>query len=534
MSIHWKNLAIRDRNGERVSVRDCNFEPLNLLLPGAARILVPDARKRRQHAESSSKREHNRRDAGDDEGGYADDEDDADDADTQPLLSKKAKAKGTARHRRDSLVKERALEAKQRKKAEKNLLEAEEEQRRLARRVRKQEEYITILKARYEDEKKSAAAGEKSKKAKEAKLEKKKASSSGTKKGKSSKIQSTESSADEGATTDASTQVRDMLKHMKISAAGSDWVEQPGSTPFSQSEDSQLLVMKKNGESWAAIATAMNRGKSELKRRFKYLESIGAKVPGEDDTDDGSGKGDAGVVSSDVATAGGDTTTDAETTDAEKTGEETTDADNTDGEKTGEETTDAEKTDDEKKDDGFLGEVPFGTNLFALDTTAEELPKTGEASIEKSPTKSAAEPEGNCNGKSKSKSKSKKKSPAPNTQKTKSLLKAPAAAPAIPGGDSGYDASASEAVDDAAGARAYIGRYGEQLIADAYAGRVAIPEADDYFDEDDCVLLALTERSRRDNRWLAVQADFANLTGRLVPEDVLKWKLGEGERPESY
>lgn len=53
-------------------------------------------------------------------------------------------------------------------------------------------------------------------------------------------------------------------------------------------------------------------------------------------------------------------------------------------------------------------------------------------------------------------------------------------------------------------------------------------------DEDDCVLLALADSYRQQNRWLDIQSDFANVTGRLVPEEVLKYKLGEGEKPKDY
>lgn len=44
-------------------------------------------------------------------------------------------------------------------------------------------------------------------------------------------------------------------------------------------------------------------------------------------------------------------------------------------------------------------------------------------------------------------------------------------------------------------------------------------------DENDCILLALTALRRDQTHWLDIQADFANMTGRLVPEEVLKYKL---------
>lgn len=50
-------------------------------------------------------------------------------------------------------------------------------------------------------------------------------------------------------------------------------------------------------------------------------------------------------------------------------------------------------------------------------------------------------------------------------------------------------------------------------------------------DENDCLLLAVTALRRHQTRWLAIQADFANITGRLVPEDVLKYKLSGQDKP---
>ncbi|KAK0635375.1 hypothetical protein B0T17DRAFT_516113 [Bombardia bombarda] len=50
---------------------------------------------------------------------------------------------------------------------------------------------------------------------------------------------------------------------------------------------------------------------------------------------------------------------------------------------------------------------------------------------------------------------------------------------------------------------------------------------DNYFDERDCRVLGMLDSQRNSQRWLQLQADFSNLTGRMVDVEVLKWKMGE-------
>lgn len=524
MSISYNDLSIRGRNGKRVLVTDCNLEPLNLLIPGGAPILVPKKKAWRPPHPGATINKDAEYDA------EAEDDEVRIKSRSRSTRRKEQKARGAAaeprrrsdRCRKNSVVKEKAREARHRRaaerhqaRAERELGEADEKRRGLQRRVEQQEAYIAKLKARYEAR---AGGGDGKKKVKGKAEEFTAAEKTGQKRHArvedSSSGDDDDTSADEAsgttdkedattdasASTDASAKVREMLRHMKIRAGGGNdgggaFASHDGG-PFTASEDAQLLLHKNNGETWAFIKDAMKRGKSELQKRFKELKASGATIPGGDVQDD-----DAGGKAADDKAAGEDTT------DAEKTGEETTDA-----EKTCDETTDAEKTEDENKD-GEDGDT-FPSNL--MDTL--------EAVVEKE----AAKKGGKKN--KKQQQQQKKCSPSNSNDNINNANNTNGG-----GGDlaTGYDADEDENI----GTKRYLASYA-QRVAEADEGgaraAVVVPEADGYFDEDDCLLLALADGHRRRNRWMEIQADFANVTGRLVPEAVLRWKLGGDKRPEGY
>lgn len=511
MSISYNDLTIRGRDGRRVPVTDCTLEPLNLLIPGSAPILVPKRTAWRPPRRSSSNKHNNSSEVSTiDYDADSEDEHDASPvaerrSDSRSRSTKRTREKEREKCKNDSHVKDRARGEKHRREAERLLKQAERAREKaegdrghLARRIERQEAYVAKLKAKYEsrardDQKNKRAPATKSQKKKKVRI-----IDSDTSDDTTAAIYDSDGSA----TTDGSARVREMLKNMKIRAAGTD------SGAFTASEDAQLLVRKKNNESWKVIMEAMGRGKSELRDRFKELQASGATIPGEDlDVEDRGAGGAGGAVPTDAA--------------ADAEGDATTDAD-----KTGDESTDAEKTGEESKandggDDGFLGSLT-GALEVAAEEQAADMPDKSNG--KKGKTKQQRQPQQQQNKKNQNRNKDlDSNTNRGKQQKSKNTRE----------GESGFDASASEAVaDDDAGTRAYIGLYAHRLLEDARAGRVRIAEADNEFDKDDCVLLALADSRRRENRWMDIQSDFANFTGRLVPEEVLRWKLGEGERPE--
>lgn len=511
MPVSYNDLTIRGRDGNSIPVTDCRIEPLNLLIPGVAPIVVPRRRAWRAPRGESGQGKHGSRTIIASEGpmgsAYDADDDDDDEDDTKPLVVKRKKTPS-------KLKKDRSRERRHRQRAEEWETRAARERAEkvalLERQKQKQESYIAKLRTRYQKRAKEETSVASS--SAEDKSSKQKSSSTSSKSKRSAKKYDLSSTDDEstdcGDATDGSAKVREMLQNIKIRAAGTD-SGHSNNKEWTISEDSQLMAMKNGGQTWKEIGDAMGRYKGELQRHYKTLQKEGFKIPGADDdtTDTGAAVVDGGF-SSDVATAGVDTTTEGETTDAEAT---------TDAERTGQEITDAEKTDGDTDDEEAKETDRLAASLFgALDSLADE--KTAETEAPKEEAPSPPKPT------------SPEKPPSSAPPKP-----APTAAPfppAVPFQIAHEQPAATIESDcDNAGVRTYLGQYAQQLLADQDA---RIPTPDGWFDEDDCMLMALADRHRSERRWLDIQADFANVTGRLVPVEVLMWKLEGGVRPSRY
>lgn len=557
MSFFYENLTVRGRDGRRVAIADCKLEPLNLLIPGNAPIVVPKKhawRSPSQQTQTASRSKKANMDVVEDDynaDSEEEEEEGFDDNDTQPLIkSSQSKYKGKSKCKKDSMMKDKASEAKHHRRAERHekkaKLEREEaavKHERVQKRVRKGDAWLLRQKAR-ED---TASENPSSKKKK---LLSKKAA----------KVPD----SDDGATTDGSFAVREMLANMKIRAGGKEsprFFPQPGDLPWSVSDDSQLIALKNDSaNSYAFIGECMGRRAGEVKRRYKYLKDCDFQIPGGNET-----------IEAETAEA---EKTGMKTTDVEQTVGETTDAENTDG---GGDITDAEKPDDQKKGGGGDWTEETDTQLWKLkndgktwaeihavlggsksgvkdrykhlksidfnapDDTAEADKHADEVEDDAADPASDGDLMAIASAYLKAQTEQVAKSPSKKSSQTrskKSSNKAPAApsrhakntSQALPG--SGGEASYAGGSASDAGTNAYIAQYSRNLLAEANAGRTRIPEPDEIFDEDDCILLALADSRRRENRWLDIQADYFNVTGRMVPQEVLRWKLGGDEQPE--
>lgn len=488
MSLFYHELSIKGKGNKRIPVTDCRLEPLNLLIPGNAPILVP-----KHKARSGSSKKHTASnnikidvaipndeispgyDADRDEEEQEQEEED----DTIPLIKKGEGSSSSAKKqqsydpvcKKDSYVRDKAVEARhrrraerQRDKAEREQARLEEDQRKLQERIAQQEAYILRLKSKYEarfkDKKPSSTdntdAGDLATETGEAAVATTTTptiittTATTTTDTTTATTTTDEGDASDGATTDGSAKVREMIKNMKIKAAGTNH-----GNSFTPSEDAQLLARKKANESWKEIVAAMGRPKKELQHRFKELQESGAKIPGEDDTDDATGP------------------TSNNTTAAATTAGETTDTEKTDGN---------EDDKQQKKDADDAGIFDSSALFGALEAIAE-----GAAEKKKSPDKTASptKPDSNESDKNDMNAKTERKhtrfgDPDSNNddkEKGKNLL--PPARPEGVKGDSGYEASASELVDDEVGTKAYIAQYARKLLNDANAGRIRIPDPDD-------------------------------------------------------
>lgn len=454
----YNNLAIKGDRDKRISLSDCKFQPLNLLIPGGAPVMVPKdkiwpgAKKKEAIKLKVPLSESNSYDAGEDV------------ASEEPVLTK-TKLRRASRARASSAADmkakpEKKLDESCKKATKMDKLATEAKQRKkLEQQVIEQEKYIAKLKAKYAANK-QAHKSKAHKEATDSDLESDGSDPSNSTSGNESQASNASTS---GAVTDASEEVRRMIKNLKIRAAGTD------NADFNPSEDSQLLARKENGESFATIAKYMGRTKKQISKRHRELMALGKTA----ETAGTSGPGE-----STEAAAG---------------------------------------TDNDVPADAFGGLFDLGGLQAKLEATAaEQAQAESQAKDDDSDEGAAAKaPKTSPVGILKTEGGGKKK------DKKKPKLTSPAAV----GGESGYE-SGSEDVST----KVFIGSYARHLLTD----KSTIPEADDKFDEDDCILMAVSDARRKGDRWKQMQADFANLTGRMVPVEVLKYKFGEGDKPGGY
>ncbi|KUI56802.1 hypothetical protein VP1G_04071 [Cytospora mali] len=490
-----RHLSIKGKKkGERVAVSDCKLEPLNLLLPGDAPILVP----KHKTWPGQKKKETIRVEIPLHAEDYYDAEEE-DELEERPAAEVKCKKLTHAAKAKPETKKEEEEEKKKKRKGQeackediKKRTKAEVEEnkyKKLTQEIKENKAYIMKLEARYEALKAGSKARNKTKINNE--------TDSGTRKAITTSDDAVQTSDGETSSielSDDSKKVRDMLMRLRIKAAGTD-----DQNKFTPSEDAQILARKEAGESFKTIAGYMKRSKKQISQRYGELVTAGKTV--ETVAADGNGEG---TIATDTATAG-----------------ETTDAATTDGENNA-----------QVAEGDFGGLFDLGGLKTALEAVATEQAdtenKNKEPEKENSKKKKDSPAKNSDKSSKKSKNQPNKSSPA-DIPKGNKETHPKISTPAGVGGGSGYD-SGSEAIPDNVGTLLYNNQYARHLLRN----KDKIPEADGMFDEDDCVLLALAESHHKHGRWEQIQARFANFTGRMVPIDVLKYKLGEGEKPEGY
>lgn len=480
MSRRYNELSITDKNGERVPVKDCRLNPLNLLIPGNAPLLVPKYPEKKKESRPSHSKVKvvmpSVVDDGDASTGYeGDQEGEGGVQETLPLIKKKKSKKTTtpkkSKKMEDAAVAAAATKTKCLKKKENSddadmKSKEEKAQRKLQDRIDKQQAYIARLRAKYEARAKAKAKAKKEAHSSVADNVGKTDESSTAE--ATSAPTTTDKETDEDAASSSSVsidskRVRQMIKHLKIKAAGTNGAEADAFTP---SEDTQLLVRKKAGESWKDIQAAMGRSKKQLQKRFKELQSQGAKAPSDDSDDDEKKKeGDGGgATTTDTENTGGDTTT---------TGggaETTTDDDDTDGEKK------KSKGDDGGNDGGEGGLLDMDALFGALEVLAEDAtaaPASSPQIEENDKTEKKKEEEDDDKKDSGGKTKGKNKNKKEKQQQPHAKVQSPKEdndKPAADGDNKGNDED---------GIKAYLGIYAKHLLSEANAGRATIPEPDE-------------------------------------------------------
>ncbi|KAJ0355643.1 hypothetical protein COL154_000385 [Colletotrichum chrysophilum] len=305
-----------------------------------------------------------------------------------------------------------------------------------------------------------------------------------------SEATSSEAGTEEAAAADSTTSGEASSSEVASTDGASDAsTSAKPSTPgnWTDSEDALIISMKEGGETWAAIGNAMNRGKNEVKKRWHVVKANRANS----------------------TESGGDTQTDKS----------------------------AEST--EEKEPG---------------PTAEEKQSKGKElqNVESTKPKNAKDDATGCKKKGKEQKvacdKEKIKEPKQKKQKKKPVVKEPVAEKSESEDDDAESSSYRERMnllrdtssesespatsgDDAdapgyyerevARQERYIRRHVHpQLYPVPPAARAPSP-ADKRQRRDDAILAAVASR-REATKWLEMQANFFNVTGRMVPLHLIK------------
>jgi hypothetical protein len=317
-------------------------------------------------------------------------------------------------------------------------------------------------------------------------------------KGKDKAVQTeseNESSAqtDDDASTDADTSVLSSVACLK----DPNW---------SLSEDCRLRSMKEAGETWAFISGYLCKTKDDVRARWKVLQSQ-LKSPGRAaDAENGNTTEDDSI---DATIDDGDTEDqDNEDEDEEEDEDEDEEEESDEDDEESEEEDDDEESDDEDEDEDDESQDD--------DTSSDGMPQTKA-------TKSTVNNKwhkGVRNDK---------------VAKENQAAKARAKAKTTEKGLSSADEAKDESSDDSS-----IFRYGdpekrEQMkylqehIYGAMYPPYIHPQPDAYLGKRDCALLATIDSKYKRSRWLEMQANFYNVTGRMVPLESLKARCERAE-----
>ncbi|GAP89117.2 hypothetical protein SAMD00023353_0902270 [Rosellinia necatrix] len=198
---------------------------------------------------------------------------------------------------------------------------------------------------------------------------------------------------------------------------------------------------------------------------------------------------------------------------------------------------DDEKKKDEKKEEGEAAKPKKGKSKNDVKGEKQDKPKPKPKPKPKTKAKSKpvteaqsedSEPEEPQSKGDAAGGKPKKSAKAKGKQKAKVKQLTPESSP---GGESSssFEADREEAEEAAAAAKYWEGRcyVYDALHTHLYPDQKAL-RPDLFYSERDCRVLAGLEARYRANKWLSIQADFCNATGRMVHANILQTKFEQG------
>ncbi|KAH6987314.1 hypothetical protein BKA56DRAFT_267795 [Ilyonectria sp. MPI-CAGE-AT-0026] len=344
------------------------------------------------------------------------------------------------------------------------------------------------------DNQSEAATGE-GKKGKK-KVKKGKPASS-TETASTTEVTSNDMSANENASTDPNITAEGSSKDStsNCNTVSSKQSATPNDSRWSISEDYILKGMKESDQpaTWADIGSALNKSKSEVRARWKLIkDQVQPQQPSADDTTEPEPTGDSDQVggeSSPVEGDGGDDGTDkGKATTSSVTSHRDSNESNANGKGKGK------------------GKQASNTNKWH---------------------------KGTRNDKVASENKQAKAKATKTLQETSKILS---------GEEASSESSASSSSSSQSSSISQLG-YGnsekndemrylqDHIYADLYPAAIH-PEPDAYLSKRDCELLAAIDSKQKCSRWLEMQANFFNVTGRMVPLDAIRARCERAEERE--
>ncbi|KAJ0388087.1 hypothetical protein COL922a_001070 [Colletotrichum nupharicola] len=305
-----------------------------------------------------------------------------------------------------------------------------------------------------------------------------------------SEAASSEAGTEEAAAADSTTSGEASSSEVPSTDGASDAsTSVKPSTPgnWTDSEDALIISMKEGGETWAAIGNAMNRGKNEVKKRWHVVKANQANS----------------------TESGGDTQTDKS---AESTEEKEPEPTAEEKQKKGKEQQNVECTKPKNAKDDATGCKKKGKEQkVACDKGKIKEPKQKKQNKKRVVKEPIAE-----------KSESEDDDAESSSYRERMNLLRDTSSESESPANSGDDADAPGYYErEVARQERYIRRHVHpQLYPVPPAARAPSP-ADKRQRQDDAILAAVASR-REATKWLEMQANFFNVTGRMVPLHLIK------------
>ncbi|KAL4728415.1 hypothetical protein ACLX1H_005160 [Fusarium chlamydosporum] len=312
----------------------------------------------------------------------------------------------------------------------------------------------------------------------------------------------------QSSTGDVSTGLDTAVKYTKPSVEDPNW---------SVSEDYRLRGMKEAGETWKFIASALCKPKNEVRARWRVLQSqtIASEATTESETreatteyetGDATTEGESGQAAVEVGNNGASTSDNDDDTDGQDEEWEDTSEDGIDLENDGDDDTDGdeefeedENTDEEtsfvQKPKGKSFENALVNNKWHKGTRNRKVAIENKWAKARAKAKTQNDDSSIESGQGAS----------GNTSESSSRL--------------GY--GDPEKLNQMKYLQDHV--YSEMYPADIH------PQPDAYLGKRDCALLATIDSKYKRSRWLEMQANFYNVTGRMVPLEAIRDRCERAE-----